>query len=586
MQCYDVVVIGAGLAGLTFARQLLLKKPDARVLHLERHAEVPGTKQKVGESTVQVGGYYYSKVLDLEEYLFCEHLMKYNLRFFWRADGKSGDDYTHYSQGFIQKFSNVASYQLDRNKFERELIRRNCAVSGYTLLTGVEKLEVDLANGGDHTVRYRHQDCDHQVMAHWVVDSSGRKRVLARKAELERPVAIEHASSWFWVDGIVNIEKLTALDHDQQLIHPSRRQLGHLPIWLSTNQLMGEGYWFWIITLQERTSFGLVYDATLVDKKQVNTAAKLLPWLFERFPLLRGALESREIIDFTTLQNYSYDCGSTINRARWAISGEAGRFSDPLYSPGSDAIAIHNTLIVDAILSRDDQELASKVGLFDAMMNITFKSFVPSFQESYRVLGDHECYFMKYTWELAIYFDFFVMPFFNQLFTDRRFLAGYFRRFAALGPINRGLLTYLSAYYDWKKVHSAPPSEPVFTNFLHTPVLSRAEQCFYKVGLDVHEALQLLENELTYLIEYARYLIAHMDAVVVGDRALLENAAYVAQIDPGKAIFEPEAIQARWSACHDSSERHNWSHKPCFMERMFASASSAEPMMEPMAAKP
>ena len=68
---YDVVILGAGLAGLTLARHLLLDT-ERTVLLLERRDEVPPPRQKVGESTVQLAGYYLSKVLDLEEYLLTD----------------------------------------------------------------------------------------------------------------------------------------------------------------------------------------------------------------------------------------------------------------------------------------------------------------------------------------------------------------------------------------------------------------------------------------------------------------------------------------------------------------------------------
>ncbi len=77
---YDVVIIGAGLAGLSLARQLLLNS-EKKILLVEKRAEIPPSQQKVGEATVQVSGYYFSKVLDLEEHLLREHFMKYNLRF-------------------------------------------------------------------------------------------------------------------------------------------------------------------------------------------------------------------------------------------------------------------------------------------------------------------------------------------------------------------------------------------------------------------------------------------------------------------------------------------------------------------------
>ena len=77
---YDVVIIGGGLAGQSLARHLLLET-DKRILLVERRDELPQAKQKYGESTVQLAGFYYSRVLDLEEYLLREHYLKYNLRF-------------------------------------------------------------------------------------------------------------------------------------------------------------------------------------------------------------------------------------------------------------------------------------------------------------------------------------------------------------------------------------------------------------------------------------------------------------------------------------------------------------------------
>ena len=57
----DVLIVGAGLAGLCLARQLLLST-DKRILLVDRR-EVPPERQKVGEATVQVSGYYLSRVL-------------------------------------------------------------------------------------------------------------------------------------------------------------------------------------------------------------------------------------------------------------------------------------------------------------------------------------------------------------------------------------------------------------------------------------------------------------------------------------------------------------------------------------------
>src|SRR5215467_4952116 len=139
---YDVVILGAGLAGLTLARQLLLQSQKS-VLLLEKRSQIPPLRQKVGEATVQVSGYYLSKVLDLEEHLLRRHFLKYNLRFYWptAADPSSIETY---SQSYIRQFSNVATYQLDRNALEAELLRLNREDPRFTFVSAVTRIDADL----------------------------------------------------------------------------------------------------------------------------------------------------------------------------------------------------------------------------------------------------------------------------------------------------------------------------------------------------------------------------------------------------------------------------------------------------------
>jgi choline dehydrogenase-like flavoprotein len=73
---YDIVIVGAGRAGLSLARQLLLQTGKT-VLLIDRKKDPSKGHQKVGESLVQLSGYYFSKVLDLEEYLLRNHYLKF-----------------------------------------------------------------------------------------------------------------------------------------------------------------------------------------------------------------------------------------------------------------------------------------------------------------------------------------------------------------------------------------------------------------------------------------------------------------------------------------------------------------------------
>src|SRR3954447_13296030 len=202
----DVLIIGAGLAGLTLARHLLLEAPEMRILMLDRLAEIPSPKQKVGEATVQVSGYYYSRVLELEEYLLQEHYLKYNLRFYWKSQ-RGGDVWEDLSQSYIRKVSNIATFQLDRNTFEAEVLRRNRECASFELINPITGLDIDLGEEGPHAFRFQVNGEEIAGRARWVVDASGRNRFLVKRQKLDRPSPIKHGSSFLWVDGLLDPEK-------------------------------------------------------------------------------------------------------------------------------------------------------------------------------------------------------------------------------------------------------------------------------------------------------------------------------------------------------------------------------------------
>src|SRR5579862_181966 len=166
---YDVVIIGAGLAGLTLTRQILMYT-DKTVLLLDKRIDPPhDAPQKYGESLVQLGGYYLSKILDLEEYLLINHYLKYNLRFYWPTAGLENRGFEDYSQLYGRTVSNIPTYQLDRNQLEEYLLRTNQENSRCHFLGGVKDLSVDLSEtGGPHHIRFE----GGEVKCSWVVDAS------------------------------------------------------------------------------------------------------------------------------------------------------------------------------------------------------------------------------------------------------------------------------------------------------------------------------------------------------------------------------------------------------------------------------
>ena len=191
-------------------------------------------------------------------------------------------------------------------------------------------------------------------------------------------------------------------------------------------------------------------------------------------------------------------------------------------------------------------------------MRAAYQATVPTYAVSYNVLGDQEAFILKYTWELSIYFSFYVFPFINDLLTDPRFVPGYLARFARLGRLNAALQQLLCEFAAWKMQQAPKCAEPVLHDFTSIDTLKRAEQTFYWVGVGPAEALRVLDDQLVHLEELARFIAAHVCGTVAGDPGAVANASFVESLVPGALRFDPARMRAIYAGTAGAASRYRW----------------------------
>ena len=101
------------------------------------------------------------------------------------------------------------------------------------------------------------------------------------------------------------------------------------PRWKSTNHMLGEGYWIWIIPLSSgSTSIGIVADPKIHPLSEFNSQEKFISWIEKMQPQLGADLREDEslIQDFLAIKRYATECKEMFSSDRWGIVGDAGLF--------------------------------------------------------------------------------------------------------------------------------------------------------------------------------------------------------------------------------------------------------------------
>jgi flavin-dependent dehydrogenase len=406
---YDVVVLGGGLAGLTLALQLKRQRPETSIFVAERReGPAPQAAFKVGESTVEVGADYFGRVCGMRDHLEHDQLLKAGLRFFFPA-GDNSDITRRLEWGERSFASPVHTYQLDRGRFENELGRR-CLELGVDLRGGHEVVDVELGMSA-HRVAFTHAGTPETVQATWVVDSAGRSSILKRKLGLEKAVAHAVNAVWWRVgNGHVDVEQWGA--HDQTWIARMERPGIRMH---STCHLVGEGYWVWLIPLAGKShSIGIVADPRFHSFEQLASLDGAMAWLRLHEPQLADELGRRsdDVLDFLTVEHFAHGCARVYSPERWAITGDAGVFIDPLYSPGSDYIAAANQYAAD-LIKRDlaGEDVSGRVEGYNFAFLAQFESSLETvWTDHYAEFGDAEVLSSKLVYDYVRYWGL-VCPF-------------------------------------------------------------------------------------------------------------------------------------------------------------------------------
>ncbi|MFD0738728.1 NAD(P)/FAD-dependent oxidoreductase [Lysobacter koreensis] len=448
----DVAILGGGLAGLSLAIQLKQREPSLGVVVLERHAHpVREAAFKVGESTVEIGAHYFADVLGLREHLESEQIRKFGFRFFF-SEGRN--DIDRCTEIGVSALLPTPSWQLDRGRFENFLGERARALGvDFRDASVVRGFDLASAGPGDetlHTIRYERAGDAQQLQARWLVDAAGRAGLIKRKLDLAQANDHDANAVWWRIDGYIDPNDWSSdADWLQRCTPPDR--------WRSTNHMCGPGYWFWLIPLASGAhSLGIVCDAKMHPLDTMNTHDKAMAWLRTHQPQVAASVEQsgHGLQDFLFLRHFSYGCKQVFSGDRWALTGEAGLFLDPFYSPGSDFIALSNTYICDLIgKDRAGLSFAPFATIYQQLYFSFYENTLSLYQDQYPLFGDAQVMPVKVIWDYTFYWALLAPLFFAQRQTDVAMLGRLRKAFALGSALNAAMQTLLR---DWGQRNTAP----------------------------------------------------------------------------------------------------------------------------------
>jgi len=322
----DVLVMGGGATGQLAAAYLRMRLPNLRVTVVEGpHKNRP----IVGESFVEITVDFLQE-LGLGAYLIEKHYPKYGLTYYFKPDIDRPVDRT-YIVDEAPTVPPLLSFQINRFTFDREVRERN-------LKNGVQTIDgtvtgIDIGKSEElHTVTV-HDSAQqtHTLRARWLIDATGRNRVLSKLLRLHEAVKEQKNVFWFRLVKF-NPEILGR-------IHAVKKQNRAFVPYFATHHFFGKGNWIWCIPMrspedQPLISIGITYRKDIYPYGEVRTMEQFLECVGREHEVIVELARSGTVVDTNFYSSYMWECHQRYSPDGWYIIGDAGDTADPLYSVG------------------------------------------------------------------------------------------------------------------------------------------------------------------------------------------------------------------------------------------------------------
>ena len=338
----DVLIMGNGIVGNLAAAWFRRHLP---ALQIDVVGPAAPTLPIVGESLVEFSTQLLQEI-GLGRHLVEEQLPKYGLTFYYKLDPTAPAD-PRYVVDAVPTNPPLPSFLVNRFTLDdalRQLNRDN----------GVEHVDgkvvrAELGSGARHRVTVRDADGRERThTARWVMDATGRRRLLARQLHLGDSVTHQRSSFWFRLADF----DASILDRIDAVTSDTRRP----DAYYAAHHFFGHGNWIWLIPVRAETgrqmmSVGLTCRPDLFPEP-VTSIPEFLDRVADEHPILGDLVRSGWVVDTNLYRNYMYRTRRRYSSQGWFLVGDAADTVDPLYSTGL-ALATMAIQQVGAIIHRD-----------------------------------------------------------------------------------------------------------------------------------------------------------------------------------------------------------------------------------------
>lgn len=356
-QVYDVVIMGAGFAGVCQARHLMLNIPNIKVALIDPRPEERSDKDmKIGESMIEAAALTVCKDLGLYEYMIENHTPKNGLSFHWPKDPthtESTDDYFHI---WINRQAPIPSFHMNRAKFERDLLKMNKEM-GADFYNG-SVVDVDLTAGDTlHTIKVKLKEETIELQANHLIDAAGRKFIIGRKTD---NVVFHQAEAGEGPENLYNLRNGSAWVRVRNVDRTIFDQ-GYNPDaattsrYYCTNHWFGHGHWLWMIPSDKQPlelSLGVMHHHEVISGQSLNSLDKFYAFLKANHTVLYDLVMSGEVVDFHYWPRPAHTSKQLYSKDNWYVIGDAACIFDAFYSYGTTMISLSLLSITEIIRAK------------------------------------------------------------------------------------------------------------------------------------------------------------------------------------------------------------------------------------------